>query len=77
MLTEIAVDFPSSDVARKCLTAFRKQYRVALRGAVAGHVTNRQGTGIIGRVWVELGNTGFSAAEFGSAIGAILARLEA
>jgi hypothetical protein len=77
MLTEIAVNFPSSDVARKCLTAFRKQYRVALRGAVAGSVTSPSGMGLVGRVWVELGNTGFSAAEFGSAIGAILARLEA
>jgi hypothetical protein len=72
MLTEIPIQFPSSDAARKCLTRFRKRYRIALRGAVAGSVTSASGTGIVGRVWVELGNTGFSAAEFASAMQPIL-----
>jgi hypothetical protein len=68
MLTNIPIDFRNSTDVRKALTAFRKHYHVALRGAVTGSVSHPSGNRVIGRVWVELGNTGFSRAEFANAL---------
>lgn len=64
MLTVIPFPYSSRAAGRKALTAFRKRYRVALRGAVVVAQYERGDFYIA----APLGGTGFSSAEFASAL---------
>lgn len=67
MLTAVPLAFTSSQKARLALTAFRKHYRVALRGAcVTGPNYHDEFT-----IHVQFGGTGFSPAEMASAMQSI------
>lgn len=68
MLTEIWVDFPTADTARTALTRMRRQYRVALRGSVAIDARTMQDWRRVWRLHVALDGSGFSGAEFASAV---------
>jgi hypothetical protein len=74
MLTEIYHKFPSEKIARRTLIAFKKRYRVALRGAV---VIERKYPEVHAgfHVHAPLGGTGFSNAEMTSALREIEAAL--
>lgn len=64
MLTELHCSFSTRANAQAALTEFRKQYRVALRGAC---ITGPDYHGVY-RLHVPLGNTGFSNAEMSAAM---------
>ena len=67
MLTEIlGLYFKTKRDANSALTAMRKRYRVALRGSVACEC--RHGY----TLYVNLSGSGFSAAEFKSAVWELL-----
>jgi hypothetical protein len=67
MLTLVPIEFNSTREAQCTLTAFRKRYRVALRGAcVTG--PNYHGKYAI---HVQFGGTGFSPAEMAGAMQSI------
>lgn len=68
MLTRVPLSFHSAREARATLTAFRKRYRVALRGAC---VTGPDFHGLHS-VHVPFGGTGFSPAEMASAMQSIV-----
>ncbi len=74
MLTEAHCGFATESAARVALTGVRKTHRVALRGAVVLRVPGM----LCFRVHYEMGGTGFSPAELGSALqsAAIKAGLE-
>lgn len=64
MLTAIPVTYTDKRTAQTALTEFRKKYRLALRGAVVCERAVIGGFVIV----APLGGTGFSAAEFTSAL---------
>ena len=64
MLTKIYAPFSDERTAKVALTEFRKKYRVALRGAVVIHDAIDRAH----YIHAPLGNTGFSNAEFASAL---------
>lgn len=64
MLTAIPATFSDRRAAQIALTEFRKRYRVALRGAVVIGPDHHKGF----TIHAPLGGTGFSAAEFASAL---------
>lgn len=67
MLTPVPLPFTSAREAQSTLTAFRKRYRVALRGAcIAGPDYHGQF-----RIHVQFRATGFSPAEMASAMQSI------
>lgn len=68
MLTRVPIGFKSAREARATLTAFRKRYRVALRGAC---VTGPDYRGQF-CIHVKFGATGFSPAEMASAMQSIV-----
>jgi hypothetical protein len=68
MLTRVPLGFKSAREARATLTAFRKRYRVALRGAC---VTGPDYHGLYS-VHVQFGATGFSPAEMADAMQSII-----
>lgn len=68
MLTRVPLGFHSAHEARATLTAFRKRYRVALRGAcIIGPDYHGQF-----RIYVQFGRTGFSPAEMSNAMQSII-----
>jgi len=67
MLTEIPITFASRVDAQRALTNVRKRYRIALRGAVVTGPDYHKRYG----VHAPLGGTGFSPAEFASALHAL------
>ena len=64
MLTRLHITFTSKREAQSTLTAFRKRYRVALRGAC---ITGPHYHGRF-ELHVQLGATGFSNAEMSNAM---------
>ena len=72
MLTEIHTPFTTPAMARKALRAMRKQYRVALRGSVVIGSKHWDGVRVTEycpfRLHVNLNGSGFSSAEFASAV---------
>lgn len=67
MLTRVPLSFHSAREAKATLTAFRKRYHVALRGAC---VTGPDYHGLFS-VHVQFGATGFSPAELANAMQSI------
>ena len=61
-LTQLHISFTTEQSARQALTAVRKEYRVALRGACVTGPDYHGGY----RVHVPLDGTGFSNAELSS-----------
>jgi hypothetical protein len=67
MFTHVPIEFNSTREAQRTLTAFRKRYRVALRGAcVTGPNYHGKYT-----IHVQFGGTGFSPAEMACAMQSI------
>lgn len=64
MLTVIPATFSDRRTAQIALTEFRKRYRVALRGAVVIGPDYHKGF----KIHAPLDGTGFTAAEFASAL---------
>lgn len=68
MLTEIHVDFTTRGLAAVAITKMRAKYRVALRGSCSTRETTPDGRRSTYRLHVALSGSGFSSAEFASAV---------